>query len=173
MFACSGASQVIQLAKANNDLQYGHVTAQSLNSASPVESTAQSTESVSSSAESIKSASPSAESASTSVESPSSSMRNRSGLPKYYVNRTVLNRQLPVYQHLLAKGTRVYTVIKRIEGDAAALRSEILPLVLPSGSKMSDKDKESKLPIITPSNSIIIKGDHVQTIKQYLTLRGF
>ncbi|KAI7862219.1 mitochondrial large subunit ribosomal protein-domain-containing protein [Spinellus fusiger] len=45
----------------------------------------------------------------------------------YFISRTS-NKELPVYTEIRNGGTRQLTIIRRIEGDAEALKNEILTL---------------------------------------------
>ncbi|KAI8381332.1 ribosomal protein L49/IMG2 [Radiomyces spectabilis] len=84
--------------------------------------------------------------------------------PSYFVSRTA-NKGLPVYSEFKNGGTQQLTIIRRIEGNAEALKNEILPL-------FPDAPKDH-IRINPTNNHIIIKGVYVNEIKEWLVNKGF
>ncbi|KAI9223680.1 mitochondrial large subunit ribosomal protein-domain-containing protein [Blastocladiella britannica] len=80
----------------------------------------------------------------------------------YFVHRTKLAQQLPVYPRYTFKGTQVCTIIRRIEGDGKALAYE-----------MQEAFPRMTVSYNRNSNTIELKGNQVPLVRQYLTERGF
>lgn len=82
----------------------------------------------------------------------------------YVVARTS-NHSLPVYSEIKNGGTQQLTIIRRIQGDVEALKSDMAAL-FPDSPKNHIK--------INPTNNhIIIKGLYVNELKQWLANKGF
>lgn len=75
------------------------------------------------------------------------------------------NQSLPVYSEIKNGGTQQLTIIRRIQGDAEALKTEMAAL-FPDAPKNHIK--------VNPTNNhIIIKGLYVNELKQWLANKGF
>ena len=82
----------------------------------------------------------------------------------YFISRTS-NKGLPVYTEFKNGGTQHLTIIRRIEGDAEALKNEVLEL-FPEAPKNFAR--------VNPvNNQVILKGIHMNEIKQWLVEKGF
>ncbi|KAI8974938.1 ribosomal protein L49/IMG2 [Pilobolus umbonatus] len=81
--------------------------------------------------------------------------------PAYHIERTA-NRGLPVYSDYKNGGTRVLTIVRRIKGDSKALLDDI---------KVDLPELEGS---INPATQhVVIKGQCVNDIKEWLILKGF
>lgn len=80
----------------------------------------------------------------------------------YYISRS-RSEQLPVYCKVRANGHRS-TIIRKIQGSTPLLKSDLMAIL--GFSKDDIKIKQT-------SNQIVIKGDHVRTIKSLLTAAQF
>jgi large subunit ribosomal protein L49 len=86
-------------------------------------------------------------------------------ISRYHISRTSTSESLPVYLDIKNGGTRSLTIIRRVEGDAEALRQEIAAL-FPESAK--------NFVTVNPTNKhIVIKGSYVNDIKQWLAQKGF
>lgn len=87
---------------------------------------------------------------------------NRVELP-YFVARTSLGKNLPVYVDYKHGGSKVITIIRRIHGDpeklAADLKAELPP--------------KAEFRVRPEMQQVIVKGQHVQKIREFLTYKGF
>ncbi|ORX54912.1 hypothetical protein DM01DRAFT_1406984 [Hesseltinella vesiculosa] len=84
--------------------------------------------------------------------------------PTYTISRTS-SQGLPVYSDIKNGGTQHLTIIRRIEGDVEALRSEVAALF---------PDAPKNFVRINPTNNqIVIKGNCVNDIKHWLVTKGF
>ncbi|KAI9499230.1 mitochondrial ribosomal protein subunit Img2 [Zychaea mexicana] len=82
----------------------------------------------------------------------------------YFISRTA-NKGLPVYTDFKNGGTQQLTIIRRVEGDAEALKNEIVEL-FPEAPKNFAR--------VNPvNNQVILKGVHMNEIKQWLVEKGF
>ncbi|KAI8140347.1 mitochondrial ribosomal protein subunit Img2 [Fennellomyces sp. T-0311] len=82
----------------------------------------------------------------------------------YFISRTA-NNGLPVYTDFKNGGTQQLTIIRRIEGDAEALKNEILTLF---------PDAPKNFARVNPvNNQVILKGIHMNEIKEWLISKGF
>lgn len=79
----------------------------------------------------------------------------------YFVNRTRF-QSLPVYIDIRNGKTRKLTVVRRIEGDLEALRTDL--------SQIMDS---SFIQIKKLSQQIVVKGDRQEEIRKWLAQRGF
>ncbi|KAI7874718.1 hypothetical protein K492DRAFT_240693 [Lichtheimia hyalospora FSU 10163] len=87
-----------------------------------------------------------------------------SNAPSYFVARTS-NNGIPVYTDFKNGGTQQLTIIRRIEGDAEALKNEIVALF---------PDAPNNFARVNPvNNHIILKGIHMNEIKEWLIQKGF
>ncbi|KAI9188079.1 hypothetical protein H9P43_002470 [Blastocladiella emersonii ATCC 22665] len=80
----------------------------------------------------------------------------------YYVHRTKLAQQLPVYPKYRYKGTQVSTVVRRIEGNGKALALEIQQI-----------HPKWTISYNRVSNHIEVKGNVVDPLRHLLTVKGF
>ncbi|KAI8641260.1 mitochondrial large subunit ribosomal protein-domain-containing protein [Parasitella parasitica] len=81
--------------------------------------------------------------------------------PAYFVSRTI-NKGLPVYSEYKNGGTRLLTVVRRIEGDANALIKDI-----------NADFPEAVVSLNTKTQHVVIKGHHVNEVKEWLINKGF
>ncbi|CAO3608826.1 unnamed protein product [Mucor fragilis] len=81
--------------------------------------------------------------------------------PAYSVARTT-NKGLPVYSEYKNGGTRLLTVVRRIEGDAQALIKDI-----------NTDFPEAVVSLNAKTQHVVIKGHHVNEIKEWLISKGF
>ncbi|KAF8935224.1 hypothetical protein CPC16_009858 [Podila verticillata] len=85
-----------------------------------------------------------------------------SPLPKaYFVERTK-SGQLPVYSEYKNAGTRTLTVIRKIQGNATALKTDILTTYPGAEVRVNER-----------SNQVILKGLVMDDVRQWLTAKGF
>ena len=82
----------------------------------------------------------------------------------YFISRTA-NKGLPVYTEFKNGGTKHLTIIRRIEGDAEALKNDVLAL-FPEAPK--DFARVNAI-----NNQVILKGIHMNEIKEWLISKGF
>ncbi|GAB5585220.1 54S ribosomal protein img2 [Umbelopsis nana] len=84
--------------------------------------------------------------------------------PRYIITRTDASGSLPVYLDVKNGGTRSLTIIRRVQGDAEALRQEVAALF---------PDTSKNFVTVNPiNNQVIIKGAYVNDIKQWLAQKG-
>lgn len=89
----------------------------------------------------------------------------RSEKPLYFVSRTTTNG-LPVYHDYKNGRTRELTVIRRIKGDAEALKKDLLTNQFP--------DAPADFATVVPrTNQVILKGLHSRQVKEWLIEKGF
>jgi translation initiation factor 1 (eIF-1/SUI1) len=81
--------------------------------------------------------------------------------PAYVVSRTV-NKGLPVYSDYKNGGTRLLTIVRRVEGDASALMKDL-----------NADFPEAVISINAKTQHVVIKGHHVNEIKEWLISKGF
>ncbi|KAJ1960697.1 mitochondrial 54S ribosomal protein img2 [Dipsacomyces acuminosporus] len=79
----------------------------------------------------------------------------------YFVQRTRF-QSLPVYTDIKNGGTRKLTLVRRIEGDIEALRSDLVQAL-----------EDSTIQINGVSRQLVIKGDRVKEVRAWLTKKGF
>ncbi|GJJ78159.1 large subunit ribosomal protein L49 [Entomortierella parvispora] len=85
-----------------------------------------------------------------------------SKLPRtYFVERTK-SGQLPVYSEFKNAGTRPLTIIRKIQGNATALKTDIM--VTYPGAEIRVNER---------SNQVILKGLVMDDVRQWLTVKGF
>ncbi|KAG0090398.1 hypothetical protein BGZ93_009428 [Podila epicladia] len=85
-----------------------------------------------------------------------------SSLPKaYFVERTKAG-QLPVYSEYKNAGTRTLTIIRKIQGNATALKTDILTTYPGAEVRVNER-----------SNQVILKGLVMDDVRQWLTAKGF
>ncbi|KAG0283332.1 hypothetical protein BGZ96_012296 [Linnemannia gamsii] len=83
-------------------------------------------------------------------------------LPRtYFVERTKAG-QLPVYSEFKNAGTRPLTIIRKIQGNATALKTDLL--VTYPGAEVRVNER---------SNQVILKGLVMNDVRQWLTVKGF
>jgi large subunit ribosomal protein L49 len=81
--------------------------------------------------------------------------------PAYAVSRTI-NKGLPVYSDFKNGGTRLLTVVRRVQGDANALMKDL-----------NTDFPEAVISINAKTQHVVIKGHHVNEIKEWLISKGF
>lgn len=81
--------------------------------------------------------------------------------PAYTVMRTT-NKGLPVYSEYKNGGTRLLTIIRRIQGDSNALVKDLVADFPAAEVNINPKTQH-----------VIIKGHHVNELKEWLILKGF
>ncbi|KAI8995985.1 mitochondrial large subunit ribosomal protein-domain-containing protein [Gaertneriomyces semiglobifer] len=80
----------------------------------------------------------------------------------YSVKRTAEAGWLPVYKQTKAGGSQLLTRIRRIEGDIQTLAEDLKQFVPPQNIKVK-----------MPQKHIVLKGDYVTHVRDWLTTRGF
>ncbi|KAJ1643024.1 mitochondrial large ribosomal subunit [Coemansia asiatica] len=80
----------------------------------------------------------------------------------YFVRRTRF-QSLPVYRDIKNGNTRKLTVIRRIEGDLEALRSDLTQTFGP----------DTQITVKKLSQQLVIKGDCKRSVQEWLTKKGF
>ncbi|KAG0369575.1 hypothetical protein BGZ54_009551 [Gamsiella multidivaricata] len=86
----------------------------------------------------------------------------KSSLPRtYFVERTK-SGQLPVYSEFKNAGSRPLTIIRKIQGNATALKTDILATY-----------PEAEVRVNERSNQVILKGMVMDDVRQWLTVKGF
>ncbi|OMJ25844.1 54S ribosomal protein img2, mitochondrial [Smittium culicis] len=80
---------------------------------------------------------------------------------RYFIQRTSF-KSLPIYTEFKNNGSRKLTIIRKIEGDLNALKSDLDPLF----------GKEN-VSIKKINNSILIKGICSREVRQFLSKKGF
>ena len=108
--------------------------------------------------------------------------------PGYFVNRTSKFRSLPVYLVSWRSGKRLFTCIKKIDGSVDALLAELDPLLDLSRKQLAEKarfdsfhcrpavreKKERSYWLLKEDmGTLILRGDHVAAVHEYLQHRGF
>ncbi|KAI8081925.1 mitochondrial large subunit ribosomal protein-domain-containing protein [Gilbertella persicaria] len=81
--------------------------------------------------------------------------------PAYSVSRTT-NKGLPVYSEYKNGGTRLLTIIRKIQGDSNALAKDI-----------TTDFPEAVVQVNATTQHVVIKGHHVNEIKEWLINKGF
>ncbi|KAJ1887070.1 mitochondrial 54S ribosomal protein img2 [Coemansia sp. S100] len=79
----------------------------------------------------------------------------------YFIHRTRF-QSLPVYTDVKNGKTRKLTIVRRIEGDLEALRSD-----------MSKALSDSSIQIKKASQQLVIKGERSDEVRAWLTRSGF
>lgn len=74
-----------------------------------------------------------------------------------------MGKSLPVYIDYKHGGSKVITIIRRIYGEPAALQAELGQL-LPPGTEIK---------VRLDMQQIVVKGGHLDTIRAFLTHKGF
>ncbi|KAF9082391.1 hypothetical protein BGX29_009510 [Mortierella sp. GBA35] len=83
-------------------------------------------------------------------------------LPRtYFVERTKAG-QLPVYSEFKNAGTRPLTIIRKIQGNATALKTDLLTTYPGAEIRVNER-----------SNQVILKGMVMDDVRQWLTIKGF
>ncbi|KAF9542951.1 hypothetical protein KI688_011933 [Linnemannia hyalina] len=99
---------------------------------------------------------------STSAAAPAVSATKTTSLPRtYFVERTKAG-QLPVYSEFKNAGTRPLTVIRKIQGNATALKTDLLVTYPNAEVRVNER-----------SNQVILKGLVMDDVRQWLTVKGF
>ncbi|GAA5817423.1 hypothetical protein MFLAVUS_010969 [Mucor flavus] len=81
--------------------------------------------------------------------------------PAYTIQRTT-NKGLPVYSEYKNGNTRLLTIVRRIEGDSNALMNDL-----------KADFPEAVLSVNSKTQHVVIKGHHVNEIKEWLITKGF
>ncbi|KAF9923902.1 hypothetical protein FBU30_006063 [Linnemannia zychae] len=98
----------------------------------------------------------------TSTASVASKAAKTSTLPRtYFVERTK-SGQLPVYSEFKNAGSRPLTIIRKIQGNATALKTDIL-MTYPS----------AEIQVNGRSNQVILRGLVMDDVRQWLSAKGF
>ncbi|KAF9139827.1 hypothetical protein BGX30_007430 [Mortierella sp. GBA39] len=99
---------------------------------------------------------------STSATAPAVSATKTTSLPRtYFVERTKAG-QLPVYSEFKNAGTRPLTIIRKIQGNATALKTDLLVTYPNAEVRVNGR-----------SNQVILKGLVMDDVRQWLTIKGF
>ncbi|KAF9116341.1 hypothetical protein BGX27_003334 [Mortierella sp. AM989] len=94
--------------------------------------------------------------------STANTLSTKPSLPKtYFVERTK-SGQLPVYSEFKNAGSRPLTIIRKIEGNAAALRTDMLATYPRVEVRVNERN-----------NQVILKGLVMDDVRQWLTAKGF
>ncbi|GAA5964804.1 hypothetical protein JCM3765_002562 [Sporobolomyces pararoseus] len=81
---------------------------------------------------------------------------------KYFVPRSQFG-ELPVYSDVRNGGTRVLTIIRKVHGDVSELHKDL-----------SEFLQSSTTSFVKPqSQQVVVKGDWVREVKEWLAHRGF
>ncbi|KAI8876027.1 hypothetical protein K501DRAFT_262856 [Backusella circina FSU 941] len=81
--------------------------------------------------------------------------------PAYSVSRTT-NKGLPVYSDFKNGRTRFLTIIRKVQGDSSALLKDI-----------SADFPEAVAHVNPKTQHVVIKGHHVNEVKEWLIAKGF
>ncbi|KAG0024842.1 hypothetical protein BGZ80_003701 [Entomortierella chlamydospora] len=91
-----------------------------------------------------------------------SSTATKPSLPRtYFVERTK-SGQLPVYSEFKNAGSRPLTIIRKIQGNARALRTDLLMIYPKADIRLNERN-----------NQVILKGLVMDDVRQWLTAKGF
>ncbi|KAF9175786.1 hypothetical protein BGX21_002183 [Mortierella sp. AD011] len=91
-----------------------------------------------------------------------SSTAAKPSLPRtYFVERTK-SGQLPVYSEFKNAGSRPLTIIRKIQGNAGALRTDMLMTYPNADIRLNERN-----------NQVILKGLVMDDVRQWLTAKGF
>ncbi|KAJ2705478.1 mitochondrial 54S ribosomal protein img2 [Coemansia sp. IMI 203386] len=80
----------------------------------------------------------------------------------YFVRRTRF-QSLPVYRDIKNGNTRKLTLVRRIEGDLEALRSDLIQAL----------GANTQIAVKKTSQQLVIKGDCKRIVQEWLTKKGF
>ena len=83
----------------------------------------------------------------------------------FFVERTAIGKGLPVYSQLSSGNTQKTTIVRRVYGDVQVLAAWLM-VELHGG-------QPGRLRVKPEQQKIIIKGDHVEQVKLFLTDLGF
>ncbi|OAQ35337.1 hypothetical protein K457DRAFT_132628 [Linnemannia elongata AG-77] len=93
---------------------------------------------------------------------PAVSATKTTTLPRtYFVERTKAG-QLPVYSEFKNAGSRPLTIIRKIQGNATALKTDLLVTYPNTEIRVNER-----------SNQVILKGLVMDDVRQWLTVKGF
>ncbi|GAA5873462.1 hypothetical protein JCM16303_001131 [Sporobolomyces ruberrimus] len=81
---------------------------------------------------------------------------------KYFIPRSQFG-ELPVYSDVRNGGTRVLTIIRKVHGDVSELQKDLEQFLHPSTSSFTKPQTQQ----------VVIKGDWVREVKEWLATRGF
>ncbi|KAJ1956432.1 hypothetical protein DL89DRAFT_268978 [Linderina pennispora] len=79
----------------------------------------------------------------------------------YFINRTRF-QTLPVYTDIRNAGTRTLTLVRRIDGDVEALRKDLAAAL-----------EDNTIEIRKVSRQIVIRGNRISEVREWLTKKGF
>lgn len=85
----------------------------------------------------------------------------------YFISRTPLGKQLPVYTEFKEGRTKVLTLIRKIDGNIDALRSDLLQ------SNMIQGLRESDIYLRKDLKQLWVKGAFMHQVKGFLNAKGF
>ncbi|KAI8606493.1 mitochondrial large subunit ribosomal protein-domain-containing protein [Dissophora ornata] len=95
-------------------------------------------------------------------KAPKTAKAAKPSLPRtYFVERTN-SGQLPVYSEFRNAGTRSLTIIRKIQGNATALKTDLL--ITYPGAEVRVNER---------CNQVILKGMVMDDVRQWLTAKGF
>ncbi|KAF9364149.1 hypothetical protein BGX34_002363 [Mortierella sp. NVP85] len=83
-------------------------------------------------------------------------------LPKSYFVQRTKSGQLPVYTDIRNGGTRQQIIVRKIQGNAGALRTEMLQTYPGADIRVNER-----------SNQLVLQGFPIAEIRQWLTIKGF
>ncbi|KAI7899493.1 mitochondrial large subunit ribosomal protein-domain-containing protein [Cokeromyces recurvatus] len=95
------------------------------------------------------------------VQSAHHNIKRYYSAPAYFVSRTV-NKGIPVYTDYKNGGTRLLTVIRKVQGDSLALMEDL-----------QADFPEAEITRNYRTRHVLIKGNHVNEIKEWLIAKGF
>lgn len=81
--------------------------------------------------------------------------------PAYSVARTI-NKGIPVYATNKLGGTRLETVIRKVQGDSNALMKDLLT-----------DFPDAQVKVNSRTQNVVMKGHHVNELKEWLIRKGF
>ncbi|GAA5975832.1 hypothetical protein JCM5350_000747 [Sporobolomyces pararoseus] len=81
---------------------------------------------------------------------------------KYFVPRSQFG-ELPVYSDVRNGGTRVLTIIRKVHGDVSELHKDLSEFLQSSATSF----------VKPQSQQVVVKGDWVREVKEWLAHRGF
>ncbi|KAK3817897.1 MAG: mitochondrial large subunit ribosomal protein-domain-containing protein [Linnemannia elongata] len=118
--------------------------------------------SFSTSAASLDAAASTTATSTSAAAAPAVSATKTTTLPRtYFVERTKAG-QLPVYSEFKNAGTRPLTIIRKIQGNATALKTDLLVTYPNTEIRVNER-----------SNQVILKGLVMDDVRQWLTVKGF
>lgn len=95
---------------------------------------------------------------------------------KYFVERTKVGRNLPIYTEYRNGGNTCFTLIKRISGDTRRLSDDLMKFIKETGASETKKIEEKlkkKWRIREELGHIWVHGKHTETVRKFLESKGF